>query len=63
MVSQKNHLDKDYLLDLQKRSAKALKKSLGWETEKMKRDQILSQCLNELKVKTIRKKRKEFKAG
>lgn len=41
LINQENELGNDSFLDLQKRFAKASKKSLRWEKEKPKRDQIL----------------------
>lgn len=63
MARQDNNLDNGPLLDLQNRFAKALKKPLGWEKEKKKRDQILQEHLNELKSKIVRNKRKGYKVG
>lgn len=61
MMSQEIDLGNIFLLDLQKKLVKPWKKSMWWDKEKLKRNQILKQDLIELKFVTLRSKRKKYK--
>ena len=63
MINQENDLENVFLLDLQKRLVKTLKKSVQWDKEELKRNQIVWQYLIELNIKTVRSKRKEYNVG
>lgn len=60
MISQEKKLHNDCLLYLQKNFAKSLEKTAVGK-EILKRNHILLQHLNELKIKTAISKRKEYK--